>query len=282
MRKVVRRPERHDARPDGSLDRRRRYRRSNEIGQPPSGEEVLALSVRTVSPGFIAGGACASVSERSPSTLLLMSRELRCAITVQFPELICPTWQETYFAIAADSTLNLSGKSKVKFRPSCSARGASAVVTNVGAGCGGRGSVGRAMLSAGWVGPHERTRGTRRRALKRPRGKFRPAAHEPGRDASRGKLRTAKACGPGTRGWCQAGEDAFDPTGSAHRQFAGDGGKTNSSPRRARHKPLKPLRREGRVFRRTCGPSCASFAHDCGCRGHPAFPAPSALEGRRR
>ena len=185
MRKVVRRPERHDARPDGSLDRRRRYRRSSEIGQPPSGEKVLALSDRTVSPGFIAGGACGSVSERSPSTLLLISRELRCAVTVQFPKLICPTWQETYFAIVTDSPLNLSGKSKVKFRPSCSARGASAVVTNVGAGCGGRGSVGRAMLSAGWVGPHERTRGTRRRALKRPRGKFRPAAHEPGRDASR-------------------------------------------------------------------------------------------------
>ena len=149
MRKVVRRPERHDARPDGSLDRRRRYRRSSEIGRPPSGEKVLALSDPTVSPGFIAGGACGSVSERSPSTLLLISRELRCAVTVQFPKLICPTWQETYFAIVTDSPLNLSGKSKVKFRPSCSARGASAVVTNVGTGCGGRGSVGRARCSQG-------------------------------------------------------------------------------------------------------------------------------------
>ena len=31
--------------------------------------------------------------------------------------------------------------------------------------------------------------------------------------------------------------------------FAGDGGKQARSPRRARRKPLKPLRREGRVFR---------------------------------
>ena len=32
-------------------------------------------------------------------------------------------------------------------------------------------------------------------------------------------------------------------------QFAGDGGKMSSSPGRARHKPLKPLRRKRRVFR---------------------------------
>jgi hypothetical protein len=31
--------------------------------------------------------------------------------------------------------------------------------------------------------------------------------------------------------------------------FANDGDKTNSSPGRARNRPLKPLRREGRVFR---------------------------------
>src|SRR5439155_24631077 len=31
------------------------------------------------------------------------------------------------------------------------------------------------------------------------------------------------------------------------RSFANDGDKTNSSPRRARYKPLKPLRREGRT-----------------------------------
>ena len=41
--------------------------------------------------------------------------------------------------------------------------------------------------------------------------------------------------------------------GAARRQFAGDGDKTNSSPGRARHKPLKPLRRERRLIRSTCG-----------------------------
>ena len=168
---------------------------------------------------------------------------------------------------AKNIPLNPSGKSKVNFPPSCPAQ----------RGVGRRHERWDRLrwtrqrrardVFAGWVEPHERTRGTRRTALKRPRGKFRPAAHEPGRDASRGKLRTAKACGPGTRGWCQAGEDAFDPTGSALRQFAGDGGKTNSSPGRARHKPLKPLRREGRVFRRTCGLSCASLRMTAGAEG---------------
>ena len=41
--------------------------------------------------------------------------------------------------------------------------------------------------------------------------------------------------------------------GAARRQFVGDGDKTNSSPGRARHKPLKPLRRERRLIRSTCG-----------------------------
>jgi hypothetical protein len=42
------------------------------------------------------------------------------------------------------------------------------------------------------------------------------------------------------RRWRQVGE----------RNFTGDGGKKARSPGRARRKPLKPLRREGRVFRR--------------------------------
>ena len=68
-----------------------------------------------------------------------------------------------------------------------------------------------------------------------------------------------------------------------HRQFAGDGGKTNSSPGRARHKPLKPLRGESRVFRRTCGHPCAFLCTRLRVsRGHPAFPAPSFSRGHRR
>ena len=61
----------------------------------------------------------------------------------------------------------------------------------------------------------ERTRRARRTALKR----------------------TAKPCGPDTRGWCQAAGGEFDPTGSISHQAGSDGGKTNSSPGRARHKP---------------------------------------------
>jgi len=50
-------------------------------------------------------------------------------------------------------------------------------------------------------------------------------------------MRTAKPCGPDTRGWCQAAGGEFDPTGSNSHQAGSDGGKTNSSPGRARHKP---------------------------------------------
>ena len=54
-----------------------------------------------------------------------------------------------------------------------------AIVTDVGMGCGGRGSVGRASVIAGRVS-RERSTVRRRTALKR----------------------TAKPCGPGTRCWC--------------------------------------------------------------------------------
>src|ERR1700682_1957108 len=87
-------------------------------------------------------------------------------------------------------------------------------------------------------------------------------------------MRTAKSCGP----------DA--PTLAS--SFAGfvprdDGGKKARSPGRARSKPLKPLRREGRVFRWTCGDYTRVLpthcTRGCGCSGHPAFPAPSVCEG---
>ena len=41
----------------------------------------------------------------------------------------------------------------------------------------------------------------------------------------------------------------------------GDGGKQARSPGRARNKPLKPLRREGRVFRWTCGDYLVCYLH---------------------
>jgi hypothetical protein len=60
--------------------------------------------------------------------------------------------------------------------------------------------------------------------------------------------------------------------------------KRNSSPGRARRKPLKPLRGESRV---TSGvlvvtTVCLLPMHTgCGCIGHPAFPAPSVFRGTR-
>jgi hypothetical protein len=53
-----------------------------------------------------------------------------------------------------------------------------------------------------------------------------------------GWLRTAKACGSGTRCWCQVGGGLCKPNRVRQdRQFVDDGDKTNSSPGRARHKP---------------------------------------------
>src|SRR5690348_4116061 len=76
------------------------------------------------------------------------------------------------------------------------------------------------------------------------------------------------------RRWRQARDDASHHTG--------DGGNKARSPGRARSKPLKPLRREGRIDPPTpvVTSVCFHFLHtDRGCSGHPAFPAPS-LEGR--
>ncbi len=59
--------------------------------------------------------------------------------------------------------------------------------------------------------------------------------------------------------------------------------KRNSSPGRARRKPLKPLRREGRIAPATpVVTTVCYFLHTGhGCGGHPAFPAPSLFRGTR-
>ena len=70
------------------------------------------------------------------------------------------------------------------------------------------------------------------------------------------------------------------PTGlSTPHQSADDGDKRNSSPGRARSKPLKPLRREGRVSGVPVVTTvCLLPLHTgCWCPAHPAFPAPSLL-----
>ena len=67
--------------------------------------------------------------------------------------------------------------------------------------------------------------------------------------------------------------------GSQDRQFADDGGKRNSSPGRARHKPsnhcagkagCSPLDLYARVRTSLC-----HCTRDRGCSAHPVFPAPS-------
>jgi len=69
----------------------------------------------------------------------------------------------------------------------------------------------------------------------------------------------------------------------AHR--AGDGGKKARSPRRARRKPLKPLRREGRLKPPLpVATTLVCFFHCTrgrGCSGHPVFPAPSIIGGTK-
>ena len=74
------------------------------------------------------------------------------------------------------------------------------------AASGARGVAGRASAVS------DRT-ARRRPALKRLRRNFGPAAHEPVEGFWRRKPRTAKACGSGTRGWCQADGDLSGPTG---------------------------------------------------------------------
>src|SRR6202021_3179626 len=62
------------------------------------------------------------------------------------------------------------------------------------------------------------------------------------------------------------------------RDSAADGGKKARSPGRARNKLLKPLRAgmPGDPGATVVTTSCAFYpcTRDCGCIGHPAFPAP--------
>ena len=85
--------------------------------------------------------------------------------------------------------------------------------------------------------------------------------------------RTAKSCGPDTPTLVSSSCGAI--RGS-------DGGKKARSPRRARRKPLKPLRREGRIASAEPVCSCAFSllricTRDRGCSAHPVFPAPSVF-----
>ena len=86
-----------------------------------------------------------------------------------------------------------------------------------------------------------------RRARGRIARRFRERSERARRTALK---RTAKACGPGTRLLVSSRRRSYDaqPGASGH-PFAGDGGKTNSSPGRVRHKPFQPLRGDAGCFR---------------------------------
>jgi hypothetical protein len=105
-------------------------------------------------------------------------------------------------------------------------------------------------------------------------------ACEPSTARRRTKLtRTAKPCGPGARCWCQVGGGVASPTGSCNTVNSPTTvTRTNSSPGRARHKPLKPLRAgmPGDSGATVVTTVCYLPMHTgCGCIGHPAFPTPS-------
>jgi hypothetical protein len=124
-----------------------------------------------------------------------------------------------------------------------------------------------------WTQQHQAREGVRRAVIR-----------ERARRARRMALkRTAKPCGPGIRGWCQAAGGDFDPTGSISHQAGGDGGKRNSSPGRARHKPSNHCAGNAGVPRLYLYARVRISLHSCtrgrGCSKHPAFPAPS-FEGR--
>ena len=106
-------------------------------------------------------------------------------------------------------------KSPLQLRPSRPGRGALAIVTNVGAGCGGRGSVGRVSCSQGGLrfvsGHNAQTTG------EAAYGKAVWSWHPLLVSSWRRKRRPNRV--------------------STILQSAGDGGKRNSSPGRARYKP---------------------------------------------
>src|ERR1700733_7457369 len=112
---------------------------------------------------------------------------------------------------------------------SCPGGGALAIVTNVGAGCGGRGSVvargGRRASPTDLVS--DRPARDERRCSRLYQ--CLPDVHLPAKPLGGGGLRTAKPRGPGTRCWCLIGGGLASPTGRTRPLSADDGDKTNSS-----------------------------------------------------
>ncbi len=97
-----------------------------------------------------------------------------------------------------------------------------------------------------------------------------------GRAARRAmRSRTVKPCGPGPS---TLGSSLVDDDRCRRR------GLTSPTPRGEHGAAVKPLRRECRMFRPTCGdyacgPSTLFCPRGCGCARRPAFPAPSFSGG---
>jgi hypothetical protein len=134
-----------------------------------------------------------------------------------------------------------------------------AIVTDAGCGCGGRGSVLRATgLQGEFLGTCERSPARGREMLQR----------------------TAKSRGPDAPTLVSSLRSCVGPTGLRQNISADDGGKRARSPRRARHKLLKPLRAgmpgdSGVLVVTRVRSTNTKCTRGRGCSGHPAFPTPS-------
>jgi hypothetical protein len=111
----------------------------------------------------------------------------RSHFTLLLRQVICPTGSVREFLSSPrvkNKSLFTTPNQWLHYAIPSRYEGRFAIVTNVGMGCGGRGSVARETGSQGGFS-RERSANARRRAMLK---------------------RTAKACGPGTRCWCQVGE----------------------------------------------------------------------------
>ena len=118
---------------------------------------------------------------RTPRCLACRALRITANLSSRF-NVICPTGKSDFPVQPFSkkfSTLLVGQIISTSSRHPVPRRGASAIVTNVGTGCGGRDSVGRETKSQGGF-PVSGYSSRRRPALKR----------------------TAKPCGPGTRCWC--------------------------------------------------------------------------------
>src|SRR6195256_5739082 len=94
-------------------------------------------------------------------------------------------------------------------------------------------------------------------------------------------LRTAKSCGPDAPTLASSSRRLSRPYRARTKPYsADDGGKQARSPRRARRKPLKPLRAgmpgdSGVLVVTRVRSTNTKCTRGRGCNGHPAFPTPS-------